>query len=153
MIFLSPVLEEILFRLILKPKFRNLIVFSVFSGVLAINFLFRNEFILFIPFSIFSIIGFVLLMNRKYFREAQIYFLKYFSIIFYLISLIFGFIHITNYEPFNYQLILIAPILISPLVMAGIILGFIRMKFGIGYSILMHSIINLIGFSFFLLNN
>lgn len=146
MIILSPVLEEILFRLILKPKFRNVLIFSIFTGVLAISFLLRKSFILGIPFSFLSIAGFTILIDKKYFREMQKYFLKHFSTIFYLISIIFGFVHITNYEPFNYKLVIILPILISPLVLAGIMLSFIRMKFGIGYSILMHSMINLIGF-------
>jgi hypothetical protein len=38
------------------------------------------------------------------------------------------------------------PILVSPVVVVGIILGFIRMKFGIVYSILLHSMINLLGY-------
>lgn len=152
MIILSPVLEEILFRLILKPRFRNVLIFSVFSGVLAINFLFIESFILGIPLLILSIVSFTILIDKKYFRKAQIYFLKHFSIIFYMISIIFGFVHVTNYEPFNYKLVLILPILISPLVLAGILLSFIRMKFGIGYSMLMHSMINLIGFLAFLVS-
>jgi membrane protease YdiL (CAAX protease family) len=150
MIFLSPVIEEILFRLILKPKFRNILIFSVFSGVLAINFLFRKSFTLGIPFCILSIVCIILLLDKKCFRRAQIYFLKHFSFFFYLICLIFGFVHISNYEPFNYKLVLILPILITPLVFAGITLSFIRMRFGIGYSMLMHSMMNFIAFLAFL---
>jgi membrane protease YdiL (CAAX protease family) len=153
MVFLAPIIEELLFRLILKPKFQNLLIFLIFSGILAISFLVRKAFILFIIFLLLSVFCFIILISKKKFRKVQVYFLAHFPLLFYTSSVFFGFVHITNYEPFNYKLILIMPILVLPMILIGIILGFIRMKFGITYSVLLHSMINIFPFIFVLFGN
>lgn len=149
-VILAPFIEELFFRLVLKPKYLNWLILSIFSGILTAIFIYKKIFLLLIPFSILTIIEFIFLLNRKSFRRMQIFFLNHFCFFFYLSSLLFGLLHVTNYEPFNYKLIILMPILVSPIVVVGIILGFIRMKFGIWYSMLMHSMINLIAFLVFL---
>jgi membrane protease YdiL (CAAX protease family) len=145
-VLVAPVIEELFFRLILKPRFINCIVFSIFSWLLTIILLYKKIFFLFVPIFVLSVIELIVLLDKKLFRKMQKSFLIHFCFVFYLSIFIFGFLHITNYEPFNCKLIAIMPILVSPVLIASIFLGFIRMKFGIFYSILLHSMINLIGF-------
>jgi membrane protease YdiL (CAAX protease family) len=150
MVCLGPVIEELFFRLILKPIYRNCVIFSVLTVLLSFIFMYKKVIFLSIPFSLLTVVNLTFLLNKKLLRKTQIFFLRNFYVFFYLSSLLFGLLHATNFKPFNFKLILIMPVLVSPLIVAGIILGFIRMKFGIAYSILLHMFINLIGFVAFI---
>ena len=70
---------------------------------------------------------------------------NYYKIIFYLFATAFGLIHIINYE-ISLNILLFAPILIAPQMFIGLYLGFIRIKFGLLWSIALHSTYN--GFLF-----
>ncbi|SEB82846.1 hypothetical protein SAMN04489761_1893 [Tenacibaculum sp. MAR_2009_124] len=66
---------------------------------------------------------------------------RYFSFIFYSFSFLFGLVHITNYEV-STNVILLTPILIAPQFILGTYLGFIRVRFGLIWSILLHACYN-----------
>lgn len=68
---------------------------------------------------------------------------KYFKYGYYSLALVFGYIHIFNYE-INTNVILFSPLLIAPQIFMGLYFGFIRVKFGLTWSVLMHSLYNLI---------
>lgn len=74
---------------------------------------------------------------------------KYFKITFYISAILFGFVHITNFD-ITTNILLLSPILVLPQILLGCYLGFIRVKFGLLWSILLHAAYNgiLIGFSF-----
>ena len=60
---------------------------------------------------------------------------------FYLISIAFGLIHILNFEP-SLNIYLLAPILVAPQIVIGINLGYLRIRFGLIWSILFHAFHN-----------
>lgn len=93
---------------------------------------------------LFAVIG-APVMEELLFRGPMVWFKNstFFPYIFYLLTLGFGFMHITNYE-MNTQNLLLSPILVAPQLVAGILLGFTRVKFGLMYSILLHALYNLI---------
>ena len=66
---------------------------------------------------------------------------KSFKIAFYSFALLFGLIHITNYE-LSTKIILLSPILILPQLLGGGYLGYIRVRFGLRWSILLHATFN-----------
>jgi membrane protease YdiL (CAAX protease family) len=66
---------------------------------------------------------------------------NYFKTGFYLIALLFGYVHITNYE-LNTSVLLFSPILIAPQFFVGLYLGYIRVKFGLLWSIALHASYN-----------
>ena len=68
---------------------------------------------------------------------------KYFDAIFYLFALVFGFYHITNFE-MSPMIIYLSPLLVAPQIIIGLILGYIRVRLGLEWSILMHALYNLI---------
>jgi len=74
---------------------------------------------------------------------------KQFKIAFYSLAILFGFVHLTNFE-ITQNILLLSPILVLPQILLGGYLGFIRVKFGLHWSILLHAGYNgiLIGFSF-----
>ncbi|MFY0629527.1 MAG: CPBP family intramembrane metalloprotease [Flavobacteriaceae bacterium] len=73
-----------------------------------------------------------------------------FKIAFYTISIIFGYVHIFNFE-INTNVLLLSPFLIAPQLIVGMIFGFIRIRLGLIWSILLHATYNGILVSLFLL--
>jgi uncharacterized protein len=142
-IILGPIIEEILFRLLLMPKYKNIIIFFGFSVCIAFISLIKGSNLYLIIFLTFGIISFLFCQNKKYLRKAQRFLLNHFNYIFYLSCILFGFYHITNFMPVNYKLIFIMPIIVFPQMVVGAFMGYIRMKFGITYSIIFHSITNI----------
>jgi membrane protease YdiL (CAAX protease family) len=71
---------------------------------------------------------------------------KSFKIAFYIFALIFGFVHLSNFE-LTTNVLLLSPILVLPQIILGGYLGYIRVRFGLQWSILLHGTYNL----FFLL--
>lgn len=66
---------------------------------------------------------------------------KSFKYIFYGFAILFGYIHIYNYEITAYTLLL-SPILVAPQIVLGLFLGYLRVKLGLIYSMLLHALYN-----------
>lgn len=64
-----------------------------------------------------------------------------YKIAFYTFAIIFGLVHITNYT-LTTNVILLTPFLIAPQTILGGYLGFIRVRFGLHWSILLHACYN-----------
>lgn len=62
---------------------------------------------------------------------------KAFKYVFYGFALVFGFIHIYNYE-LSPIVLALSPILVAPQIVLGLILGYLRVRLGLLYSILLH---------------
>lgn len=66
---------------------------------------------------------------------------KTFRIMFYVFAVIFGLIHLSNFN-ISRNVLLLAPLLVAPQTILGGYLGFIRVKFGLIWSILLHASYN-----------
>lgn len=66
---------------------------------------------------------------------------KHFKYIFYGFAIVFGVIHLSNYEV-SATILILSPILIAPQITLGLILGYTRIKLGLLYSILLHMFFN-----------
>lgn len=64
-----------------------------------------------------------------------------FKYIFYAFALIFGYVHIYNYNV-TLNVLLLSPILVSPQIILGCFLGYLRVRLGLIYSILLHGLYN-----------
>ncbi len=81
---------------------------------------------------------------------------KYFGIIFYFTSFIFGMMHFSNYD-YNQSHLWFAPFIVMSQIWSGLVLGYIRIKFGVWYGFLNHALFNffciiwdkLVGFDIF----
>ncbi|MGI9552690.1 MAG: CPBP family glutamic-type intramembrane protease [Aurantibacter sp.] len=85
------------------------------------------------------------LMEEVIFRGPMVFFRDkgYFKIVFWLLTLIFGFYHVTNFE-ITTTVLLLSPLLVLPQIIVGAILGFIRVRFGLPWAIGLHAVYNLI---------
>lgn len=156
----APIVEEITFRAHLYATRRN-IALSL-SGVLYFIFLLLVDngmgnsqsdiqavwiliqYLVSIIFSILSyfLFRFILAHDSVYQKVLHIY-TKHFNIMFWgWAVLAFAFVHITNYDlPIVWKLILI-PLLTLPQLYLGYALAYVRMRFGLKWSIILHSLHN-----------
>jgi len=67
----------------------------------------------------------------------------YFKHVFYALTFVFGYVHIFNFE-MNSTTLLLSPFLVAPQLSIGVFLGYIRVRFGLKWSILFHAMYNLI---------
>lgn len=84
-------------------------------------------------------------MEEFIFRAPMTFFKDkpYFKYIFYALTLIFGFYHITNFE-ITTTILLLSPLLVAPQISVGALLGFIRVRFGLWWAIGLHAVYNLL---------
>ncbi|WP_293052911.1 CPBP family intramembrane glutamic endopeptidase [Paludibacter sp.] len=115
----DPVIEELIFRLPLRYQY-NYIFKAIFSLVADLDRL--------TPEQEESII--------TNFRQ------KYFGWFFYPMAILFGCIHISNFQGYN-ELLLWMPLLTSIQFIAGLFLGYIRIKYGLIWSIFYHAFNNM----------
>ena len=117
-VIVAPLFEEVMFRLILKFRSNLLILWSIHIGV-ALH----------------------LGQKRSLLKTARQVWDKFYGWIFYLMAVAFGLIHIMNFEP-SLNIYLLAPILVAPQILIGINLGYLRVRFGLIWSILFHALYN-----------
>jgi len=150
LVFLVPIFEETLFRFLLKPTRKNIIYYAlILSFPLAAN-LIKGKFHSALIIAFLVLLPLILLLKKSYLQKAQKYYLQHFVLFFYLSCLIFGLGHVANFHPLTYEVLLLAPLLTLPQLFLGTVLGFVRMKYGIVYSVLFHLLINLPGLLLFL---
>jgi len=79
------------------------------------------------------------------FRGPLVFFknYNYFKIVFYAFTIAFGFMHISNFE-MSTQVVLFSPLLVAPQISVGFLLGFIRVKFGLVWSMALHACYNMV---------
>jgi len=85
------------------------------------------------------------LLEELIFRGPMVYFRNqgYFKIVFWVLTLLFGYVHLSNYE-ITTSILLFSPFLVMPQIILGAILGFIRVKFGLIWAIALHAIYNFV---------
>ncbi len=143
-VLFAPITEECLFRLLLKPKYNNLIIFLLLMLPLSLYVLSKESYITFTIISTIELIILMTILQNTYLYKLQKCIIKHFRFFFYFSILSFGLVHITNFTfpKINFWVILCTPLLVSPQIFMGSIFGYIRMRFGFTYSVLLHTTIN-----------
>ncbi|MGP2570741.1 CPBP family glutamic-type intramembrane protease [Ornithobacterium rhinotracheale] len=153
---IAAITEEYAFRGLFILKKRNIFLsFSILSYYIFNSFVFKtsnfdtsNHFILRITLSLLSG-GFFLYLYSIKENIFLSFWKKHFSFIFYTSSLIFAFAHLKNYHDLNWAL----PVfIILPKFISALLLGYIRVRYGLIYSIALHSINNATPFLFLILS-
>ena len=68
---------------------------------------------------------------------------RLFGIVFYLLTLTFGFYHLSNFE-MSATVLYLSPLLVAPQLFIGLLLGYLRVRAGLIWTILLHALYNLI---------
>ena len=84
-------------------------------------------------------------LEELFFRGPMYFFRRsrYFGFVFYFLTLAFAFYHITNFE-ITPLILYLSPLLVAPQLIIGLLLGFIRVRLGLQWAMLLHSIYNLL---------
>lgn len=146
-ILIAPVIEEICFRYPLNLKkgaiitSLTIIFFIFFGGSFSITAFFTvaNLKKLIISFIISFFIG--LMISGSLLENIKE---KYFHIYFYLIAFSFSFLHISNFHPFYYSLFFLYPIYVIPQFLMGMFIGYVRIKCGFAFGVLLHMLFNVV---------
>ena len=117
-VIIAPFLEEIMFRLGLKL---------------------RSNFLILWPLQLLILLQVSNKINLL--KTIRNFWNKFYAWIFYLITIAFGLIHILNFKP-SLNIYLLAPVLVAPQILIGINLGYLRIRFGLIWSILFHAFYN-----------
>lgn len=138
----APVFEEIIFRWQLrKPKFS--VWFVVISAALLLNSFTSNDYIKFFIFILFLIAGLVVftLIDKLGRVKGILVFRGYYIFLFYYTAVIFGYVHLSNVKGLTVSDPSFVLYVISQ-VFGGLSIGYIRVKYGLMYGMLMHACFN-----------
>ena len=85
------------------------------------------------------------LLEELIFRGPMYFFRrsKYFGLVFYVLTFGFAFYHITNFE-ITSQILYLSPLLVAPQLFIGLLLGYIRVRLGLEWAMLLHALYNLL---------
>lgn len=146
----APIVEEMMFRTLIKPSHSDLILFlcswPVFLGTAylpeSINWLLRLAFTGVVLFTTHYILKQLIPKNSTAFIRQQLS--VYFLPVLVITSIIFGLIHISNYvTEFTINISLL--ILVIPQIIAGFMLGIVKQKTkGLGWSMGLHFMNNIV---------
>lgn len=151
-IIVSPVIEEVVFRLplIFEPVFIALSLSVIVTAL--VHKVSNNTFSAIVFLILFYLIYKLASINKS---KLLFFWQRNFKMIFYVFSIAFGLVHIGNYhftEPWHYFL---APVLVFPQIVIGFILSFTRLYYYKGFliCIIFHILLNLVSLSIFLLDS
>lgn len=144
-LLLAPIFEELIFRHPLKFNLFS-IVNSVLIIILVPMVLFKintlNEAL--ILYFITQVIVNFFAKEFKYENKIKKFYIKHYKYFFWLFASIFGLLHLNQFE-FNIQNFSPIIILATPYIFGGLYLGYVRLMYGLRYSMLLHANYNLIG--------
>lgn len=152
-VLVGPIIEETLFRSWLKFKKRNVILFLVVLLVISALLFYHtllpkgrafDNIMAVTHLTIF--LGLIVLLKFIGRRRIETFIISKFKYFFYGTTILFGLLHATNYVGNPWIILAFAPILGAPQLFVGSMLGYIRMKHGLVYSMLFHIFFNLIAF-------
>jgi len=136
---ITPILEEFLFRSFLYPQKKHISAFIFSLTFFLLNYFLIDYFLIKIPLSFI----FCFLFQLSSFQINYKWYSKNNRSIVYFSSIIFGLVHITNYQ-LTQTTIYMSPLFFAPKILSGFSLAFMRIKYGLVYSILLHSAYNAI---------
>ncbi len=140
-VLVAPIIEEFMFRAILKKKLLNYCLFLV------ANLYFFRSFLDNIYITIFLILALLfslfILFKKKYFNSN--YNNSQLIILVYVTSFSFGIAHMVNYDA-STSIVLFLIVMSITKIISGFLLSMFRIKFGLLYSILFHCFNNSLSF-------
>ena len=148
-VILGPLVEELIFRLILVPKRRNIAIFTFVFSFLVLNktyYIIKIDWLLLVSLVVSGLLSFLVFNLLKRNPEIEIAIGKRQKIITMVSVVLFGLLHIANIENLHWELALLYPVYALPQMILGYVSSVQRLKLGFIWGLLFHSTINLMAF-------
>jgi hypothetical protein len=138
---LAPIYEEIFFRSLLKFNWFTITIFLINLSLFLGFSIIKEKANIFIFVSICLLVT-VALLTLFSVQSISNFISARFKYFFFLTSIVFGILHGINFTGSLWVIIPFSFILGGPQIVLGLILGYIRIKYGLIYCILFHMMVN-----------
>ena len=148
-VILGPLVEELIFRLILVPKRRNITIFTFVFSFLVLNktyYIIKIDWLLLMSLTVSGLLSFLVFNLLKRNPKIETAIGKRQKIITMVSVVLFGLLHIANIENLHWELTLLYPVYALPQMILGYVSSVQRLKLGFIWGLLFHSTINLMAF-------
>ena len=148
-VILGPLVEELIFRLILVPKRRNIVIFTFVFSFLVLNktyYVNKIDWLLLMSLVVSGLLSFLVFNLLKRNPKIETAIGKRQKIITIVSVVLFGLLHIANIENLHWELALLYPVYSLPQMILGYVSSVQRLKLGFVWGLLFHSMINLMAF-------
>jgi membrane protein len=148
-VILGPLVEELIFRLILVPKRRNIAIFTFVFSFLIMNktyYIIKIDWLLLVSLVVSGLLSFLVFKLLKRKPEIETAIGKRQKIITIVSVVLFGLLHIANIETLHWKLALLYPVYSLPQMILGYVSSVQRLKLGFVWGLLFHSMNNLMVF-------
>ena len=148
-VILGPLVEELIFRLILVPKRRNIAIFTFVFLFLVLNktyYINKIDWLLLVSLVVSGLLSFLVFNLLKRNPEIETSIGKRQKIITIVSVVLFGLLHIANIETLHWELALLYPVYALPQMILGYVSSVQRLKLGFVWGLFFHSMINLMAF-------
>ena len=148
-VILGPLVEELIFRLILVPKRRNIAIFTFIFSFLIMNktyYLIEIDWLLLMSLAVSGLLSFLVFSLLKRNPKIETAIGKRQKTITIVSVVLFGLLHIANIETLHWELALLYPVYALPQMILGYVSSVQRLKLGFVWGLLFHSMINLMAF-------
>ena len=148
-VILGPLVEELIFRLILVPKRRNIAIITFVFSFLIMNktyYINKIDWLLLVSLVVSGLLSFLVFKLLKRNPEIETAIGKRQKIITMVSVVLFGLLHIANIETLHWELALLYPVYALPQMISGYVCSVQRLKLGFIWGLLFHSMINLMAF-------
>ena len=148
-VILGPLVEELIFRLILVPKRRNIAIFTFVFSFLVLNktyYVNKIDWLLLVSLVMSVLLSFLVFNLLKRNPKIETAIGKRQKIITMVSVVLFGLGHIANIETLHWELALLYPVYVLPQMILGYVCSVQRLKLGFLWGLLFHSMINLMAF-------
>jgi hypothetical protein len=147
-ILIAPIVEELSFRSLLKPSKVNYTLSIGFMFYVGVSYFFGSFYIIDENFivkvgGVFIVMGvMVAFFEKRNWVKINSFGEKNFVLIFYVVSILFGYLHLLNFGDVSLDKMLFSPVIVFPFVVMGVVLGYVRIILGLKWAITLHVLFN-----------
>ena len=148
-VILGPLVEELIFRLILVPKRRNIAIFTFVFSFLVLNktyYIIKIDWLLLVSLVVSGLLSFLVFNLLKRNPKIETAIGRRQKMVTMVSVVLFGLGHIANIETLHWELALFYPVYVLPQMILGYVCSVQRLKLGFIWGLLFHSMINLMAF-------
>ena len=137
-VLVAPISEEIIFRLPLRPFLWKIALAGAFLTQALVALLPGVWFLMPLWLGL-TVLAFYCFVARRQKQAFQVVYRRFGGWIFYTVAILFGAVHIANYDATVWQWL---PVLVLPQITIGLWLGFVRLRYGFWWAVIAHGFHN-----------